>query len=214
MIFRDRIEAGERLAEVLSAWRGRRPLVVVIPRGAVPMGKLVADRLAGDFDIVLTRKLHAPWDPEFAVGAVDEAGWTYVSDDAAPSGASPEYLRQQAAAELATMRQRRALYTPGRAPLDAAGRVVIVVDDGLATGATMIAALHALRAKRPQWLVCAAPVASRQAVANVRPYADEVVCVHVPGDFHAVGQYYGEFPQVSDAQVVALLRALPASTTP
>ena len=78
----------------------------------------------------------------------------------------------------------------------------------------MIAALHALRAKRPQWLVCAAPVASRQAVANVRPYADEVVCVHVPGDFHAVGQYYGEFPQVSDAQVVALLRALPASTTP
>lgn len=214
MIFRDRIEAGERLAEVLSAWRGRRPLVVVIPRGAVPMGKLVADRLAGDFDIVLTRKLHAPWDPEFAVGAVDEAGWTYVSDDAAPSGASPEYLRQQAAAELATMRQRRALYTPGRAPLDAAGRVVIVVDDGLATGATMIAALHALRAKRPQWLVCAAPVASRQAVANVRPYADEVVCVHVPGDFHAVGQYYGEFPQVSDAQVVALLRALPPSTTP
>lgn len=214
MIFRDRIEAGERLAEALSAWRGRRPLVVVIPRGAVPMGKLVADRLAGDFDIVLTRKLHAPWDPEFAVGAVDEAGWTYVSDDAAPSGASPEYLRQQAAAELATMRQRRALYTPGRAPLDAAGRVVIVVDDGLATGATMIAALHALRAKRPQWLVCAAPVASRQAVANVRPYADEVVCVHVPGDFHAVGQYYGEFPQVSDAQVVALLRALPASTTP
>ena len=214
MIFRDRIEAGERLAEVLSAWRGRRPLVVVIPRGAVPMGKLVADRLAGDFDIVLTRKLHAPWDPEFAVGAVDEAGWTYVSDDAAPSGASPEYLRQQAAAELATMRQRRALYTPGRAPLDAAGRVVIVVDDGLATGATMIAALHALRAKRPRWLVCAAPVASRQAVANVRPYADEVVCVHVPGDFHAVGQYYGEFPQVSDAQVVALLRALPASTTP
>ena len=214
MIFRDRIEAGERLAEVLSAWRGRRPLVVVIPRGAVPMGKLVADRLAGDFDIVLTRKLHAPWDPEFAVGAVDEAGWTYVSDDAAPSGASPEYLRQQAAAELATMRQRRALYTPGRAPLDAAGRVVIVVDDGLATGATMIAALHALRAKRPRWLVCAAPVASRQAVANVRPYADEVVCVHVPGDFHAVGQYYGEFPQVSDAQVVALLRALPPSTTP
>lgn len=205
MIFRDRIEAGERLAEALSGWRGRRPLVVAIPRGAVPMGKLVADRLAGDFDIVLTRKLHAPGDPEFAVGAVDESGWTYVSDAAAASGASREYLRQQVSAEMTMMRQRRTRYTPGRAPLDAAGRVVIVVDDGLATGATMIAALHALRAKRPEWLVCAVPVASRQGVANARAYADEVVCVHMPVDFHAVGQYYREFPQVSDAEVVALL---------
>ena len=111
------------------------------------MGRVIADRLGGDLDVVLARKLHAPGSPEFAVGAIDETGWTYVADHAERVGADAAYLERESAIELATIRRRRADYTPGRAPIDPAGRVTIVVDDGLATGSTMIAALHALRAR-------------------------------------------------------------------
>jgi len=170
------------------------------------MGKIVADALEGELDVVLTRKLGAPGNPEFAIGAVDETGWSYVSDYAASAGATREYLDAAIAAEMQTMRRRRAEYTPVRPPLDPAGRVAIVVDDGLATGATMIAALHALRARRPGRLICAVPVASREAVAKVASYADDVVCLDVPESFYAVGQFYRDFRQVDDAEVVALLR--------
>jgi predicted phosphoribosyltransferase len=207
MVYRDRTEAAELLAQALLRWRGGRPLIAAIPRGAVPMGRIIAERLDGDLDVVLVRKLHAPGNPEFAVGAIDETGWTYVADHAESAGASREYLDREIAAELATIRARRASYTPARAPIDVANRVVIVVDDGLATGATMIAALHAMRARQPSRLVCAVPVASAEAAAKVRDHADEVVCLQTPSWFYAVGQFYGRFPQVDDAEVVALLAA-------
>jgi predicted phosphoribosyltransferase len=207
MMFRDREEAALLLADALAAWKGQRPLVVAIPRGAVPMGRIVADRLDGDLDVVLTRKLHAPFDPEFAIGAIDESGWTYVADYARQAGATEDYLREEAAAELATIRRRRARFTPERAPLDPKGRVVIVIDDGLATGATMIAALHAMRAHEPGRLICAVPVASAEAVAKVRPYADDVVVLQTPEFFHAVGQFYRDFAQVDEERVIAALRA-------
>jgi predicted phosphoribosyltransferase len=207
MIFRDRIQAGEKLADALARWKGHNPLVAAIPRGAVPMGKVIASRLGGDLDVVLTRKLPAPGNPEFAIGAVDEMGWTYLADYVEQTGATPEYVEKAVADELETMRRRRSEYTPAQPPRNPAGRVVIVVDDGLATGATMIAALHALRAREPQRLICGVPVASHDALAKVRAYADEVVCLQVPDFFYAVGQFYRHFPQVSDAEVVALLRA-------
>ena len=206
-MFRDRTEAGELLALALMQWRGKNPLVAAIPRGALPIGKIVADRLGGDLDVVLTRKLGAPGNPEFAIGAVDETGWTYLADYAESAGATREYVAREVAAEMETMRRRRAQYTPARPALDPAGRIVIAVDDGLATGATMIAALHALRARRPKRLICAVPVASEDALEKVRAQADEVVCLHNPPFFFAVGQFYDYFSQVSDDEVVALLHA-------
>ena len=207
MLFRDRADAGERLASALARWRGRHPLILAIPRGAVQMGAILAERLDGDLDLVLTRKLGAPGNEEFAIGAVDETGWTYLAPYADSAGATRAYIDREVAAQLETMRSRRAQYTPARPPLDPRGRIVIVVDDGLATGATMITALHAVRAKQPQTLICAVPVGSKDAVENVRPYADEVVCLETSYDFFAISQCYQSFPQVSDAEVVSALRA-------
>ena len=206
MRFRDRADAAGKLAAALHACRGKNPLVLAIPRGAVPMGRVLAAELGGELDIVLVRKLRAPDSPELAVGAIDESGWTYVADYARSVGADDAYLREEKTRQIETLRMRRAQYTPQRAPHDAAGRIAIVVDDGLATGATMIAALHAVRAKKPARLICAVPVAAPDSLEKVRPYADEVVCLATPREFHAVSQFYDAFPQVEDEEVIRLLQ--------
>jgi predicted phosphoribosyltransferase len=206
-MFRDRLQAAEALADALAPYRGTRPLVLAIPRGAVPIAAVIARRLGGELDLVLVRKLHAPGAPEFAVGAVDEAGWTYVAPHAAAAGATPAYLAQQKEDQLHELARRRRLYTPGRGPVEAQGRVVIVVDDGLATGATMVAALHAVRERAPRRLVCAVPVAAPDAVRLVGQHCDEVVCLAAPARFGSVGQFYGAFPQLEDAEVIDLLSA-------
>lgn len=206
-MFRDRDEAAQRLAAQLKAYRGQKPLVLAIPRGAVSMAKFIAAELQGDFDVVLVRKLRAPWQPELAIGSVDESGWTYIAPFAASAGADAQHIEQEKRKQLETIRQRRAQYTPLRPHMEPAGRTVIVVDDGLATGATMIAALHGLRQQKPARRRPAGPVAPPDTLDKVRPLADEVVCLEAPERFQAVGQFYRNFDQVEDDEVIALLRA-------
>ena len=209
-MFQDREHAARRLAKRLERYRGQHPLILAIPRGAVPMARLIASHLDGEMDVVLVRKLRAPLNEELAVGAIDENGGSYIADYAARMGANAEYLEREKLRQLETLKRRREAYTPLRPAINPAGRVVIVVDDGLATGFTMIAALHAVRARKPAKLVCAVPVASEQALRKVTELADEVICLHAPERFYAVGQFYEEFDQVSDDEVVALLKGASA----
>jgi predicted phosphoribosyltransferase len=206
MIFHDRKQAATMLAEQLEDYKGRHPLILAIPRGAVPMAKIIADKLGGEFDVVLVRKLRAPDYPELAIGSIDESGWTYIADHAASVGADSEYIEAERQQQLATIRQRRAQYTPILPPIDPVGRIVIVIDDGLATGATMISALHGLRSRKPARLICAIPVSPPETLRKIQPLADQIVCLVTPDNFRAVGQFYVDFPQVEDDEVVAVLQ--------
>lgn len=202
--FPDRDAAAHALAAALERYRDANPLVFGIPRGGVPMARIVADTLGGDVDVVLVRKIGAPGYPELAVGAVDEQGSVMLNEGVAWPGLDDAYVRAEAGKQMQAIRARRARY--GGAASDPRGRTVIVVDDGIATGATMVAALHALRARRPRRLVCATPVASMDSLERVRRIADEVVCLATPIPFHAVGMYYARFPGVSDDEAQRALR--------
>ncbi len=206
-MFTDRTDAALRLAGALQDYRGKNPLILAIPRGAVPMAPLIAKQLGGDFDVVLARKLRAPRMPETAIGAVDETGWTYLSPYAEVVGATEQYLAQERQIQMETMHKRRLQYDAVRHCADPAGRIVIVIDDGLATGATMIAALHGLRGRKPAKLICAVPVASPESLSEIREIADQVVCLDVPDNFYAVGQVYADFSPVEDAEVISILKA-------
>lgn len=205
-MFKDRLDAARQLSKALKKYEGQNPLILAIPRGAVPMSAWIADVLHGQMDVVLVRKLRAPLQPEVAIGAVDETGRAYLSPCAATLGIDPQYVKDEIKLQMQTLKARRRQYSRIRAPIPVQGRVVIVVDDGLATGATMMSALKAVRQHHPQRLVCAIPVASPDALSQIKPLADETVCLHAPEDFMAVAQFYQQFPQVDDAQVLASLQ--------
>lgn len=171
------------------------------------MARIVADALGGELDVVLVHKLRAPGQPELAIGAIDEAGHVYLGDYARALGIRAGYIRQEKEAQLENLRQRRSLYTPYRAPINPTGRIVIVVDNGIATGSTMIAALRALRARKPARLVAAFAVAPFSTLERIQAGADEVVCLHAPDEFYAVGQFFEDFSQVSDEEVIEILKS-------
>jgi len=207
--FRNREEAAYQLAAALAKYRGCRPLVLAIPRGAVPIGRIVADVLGGELDVALVRKLGAPGNPELAIGAVDDHGSVVLNENADWVGADRIYVEREAARQLALIRERSSRYRALRPAPTVNGRTVIVVDDGLATGATMQAALQVVRAQHPSRLVCAVPVAARDSLAEVARYADETVCLATPAPFRAVGLYYENFGEVSDDLVAELLEVPP-----
>lgn len=207
MLFRNREHAATLLAKRLAKYGAQKPLVLGIPRGALPMAKVIADALQGDLDVVLVHKLGAPGQPELAIGAVDEEGRVYFSDSLPELEISSEYVDEEKEAQLETLHRRRVQYTPFRSPINASGRVVIVVDNGIATGATMIAALRSVREQRPAKLIAAVAVLLPATLRRLKKYADEVVYLDAPKDFFAVGQYFEDFSQVTDEQVVAILES-------
>jgi len=205
MIFRDREHAAHLLVHALRRYKGRHVLVRAIPRGAVPMGRIIADELGGELDVVLVRKLAAPNAPELAIGAVDENGETFLPEGLDHVHVPQGYIEAERARQLANLRERRALYTPHHASVSPAGRIVIVLDDGIATGATMIAALRATRHKDPAELIAASGVIARETFDSVAAEADRVVCLQTPEYFGAVGHFFEDFDPVEDDAVIAAL---------
>jgi len=206
-MFRDREDAAHQLAQRLKGRELHDPIVMAIPRGGVVTGAVLARELGADLDIVLSRKLRAPFQPELAIGAVSEDGQVYLNRGVQESlGLSPDDLDEERRDQLREITRRKKLFRDVRPKAPLAGRSVIVTDDGIATGATMIAALQVVKAEGARDIIVAVPVASPDRFAEVRRWCDEVVCLLAPKRFWAIGQFYGDFTQVEDEQVVTLLR--------
>jgi putative phosphoribosyl transferase len=214
-LFHDRRDAGRQLAAALGRLRSEAPLVLALPRGGVPVAFEVARALRAPLDLILVRKIGAPWQPELAAGAVvdgERMDLVVNEEVVAALGLSAVELRQQAEAEVREIERRRRAYLGDREPLAIAGRTVVVVDDGIATGASVRAALRAVHRRGPRWLVLAVPVAPPETVAELESEVDELVCLATPSGFAAVGQFYADFRQVDDAEVRELLaRAQPGA---
>lgn len=205
--FADRADAGARLAARLAGLGLTRPLVLAIPRGGVEVGAPIADALGGELDVVLARKLRAPSQPELALGAVGEDGRVHLNEYGREVYAeAPEIIERAKARELAEIARRREMFRAARPAAEISGRDVVIVDDGMATGSTLIAALHAVRAAGPARVVVALPAMPYSRQGEIRTLCDGLVCPVATDDFFAVGQFYEDFGEVSDDRVVELLR--------
>lgn len=205
-MFHDRDEAGRYLAQALSRRVQRDPVVLAIPRGGVVIGAVLARDLGAELDVVLARKLRAPFQPELALGAVAEDGSVHVDPDFLTwAGQHKAALEQEIRLQQDEIARRKHLLRQGRPLADLTGRSVIVTDDGIATGSTLIAALRGLAGKGPHEVIVAVPVAAPGSLEAIWPLCDEVVCLFEPPYFRAVGQFYADFRQVEDDEVVALL---------
>lgn len=212
--FNDREEAGWMLVERLRGETMEKPLVLAIPRGGVEVGAVLARGLGAELDVVLSRKLRAPHQPELALGAVSETGEVYLNHFAtAMTDAGDAYIEAERKRQMAEIARRRTLFREVRPQAPIAGRTVILTDDGIATGATMIAALHTVRAAGARQIVVAVPVGAPDRIDAIRSLCDRVVCLQEPEAFWAIGQFYRNFEQVEDDRVVELLRdyGLPAT---
>lgn len=208
MPFIDRTDAGRQLADALASYKTKNPVVLALPRGGVPVAAEIAKTLAAPLDLILVRKIGVPFQPELAMGAVVDGPAPVVvrnEDVITLSGVSETEFAAIRDRELAEIERRRKAYLGNRPHPELAARTVIVVDDGIATGATIRAALHAVRARKPSKLVLAVPVAPTDTLRELRAEADETVCLEDYENFGAIGFFYSDFRQVSDEEVIDLL---------
>jgi predicted phosphoribosyltransferase len=203
MSFKDRAEAGRRLAEKLRGYQGEGLVIYALPRGGVVLGYEISKELKAPLDLVITRKIGYPGNEECAVCAVAEDG--HMICDASVSHLDQEWLQSQAEKEMQEAKRRRLIYLQGKAPLPAAGKVAIIVDDGVATGLTIMLAISEIRHHNPRKIVVAVPVSSRDAAERIRAQADELIALDVPPYFMSVGEHYEQFPQLTDEEVIRLM---------
>ena len=212
MKFADRADAGRRLAAQLAHLKERQPVILALPRGGVAVGFEIAQALDAPLDVVLVRKIGVPWQPELALGAVTDGAKPeiFIDHDLATVLDIPEnYVQEETARQLEEIERRRKTYRANGPTVRTVGRTAIVVDDGIATGATMRVALRAARHRKPERLVLAVPIASPETIEEFRKEADEVVCLEMPPALGAIGLYYRDFHQMSDAEVTDLLTRAP-----
>lgn len=208
-MFLDRVDAGKKLAQALMPYNGQPAVVYALPRGGVVIGVEVAEALKIPLDLIIVRKIGHPLSPEYAIGAVTEDG-DLVSNPQETVQLDPEWIASAVAEQTAEAQRRRRLYLKGRDSVDVRHKTAILVDDGLATGFTMEAAIRQLRKRHPEKIVVAVPVAAADSASRIRDEVDELVVTHMPGNgFGAIGSYYRRFEQVSDEEVIALMARVP-----
>lgn len=216
MLFQDREDAGRQLARALVKYRSRHPVILALPRGGVPVAAEVAESLEAPLDLILVRKIGTPMQPELAMGAVVDGEQPVIvrnQDVIDLTGVSDETFDAVCKKELAEIDRRRERYLGNRDRADVQGQVAIIVDDGIATGATTLAAIQALRKREPKELILAVPVAPLDTLQRLHTEVDAIVCLDTPRDFGAIGYYYRDFRQVSDDEVIAILKRFPAKKT-
>jgi predicted phosphoribosyltransferase len=204
-MFLDRVDAGRKLARALAKYKGEPIVVYALPRGGVVLGVEVARALEAPLDLLVVRKIGHPYQPEYAIGAVAEDGYV-VTNPKEVARLDTRWLERATAAEVEEAQRRRRLFLRGRAPIEIKDKIAIIVDDGLATGLTMSAAIHEIRGREPQKVVVAVPVAAAETVDKLKRDVDDLVVLDIPEWFGAVGAFYQRFDQVSDEEVVALMK--------
>lgn len=206
-MFKDRKEAGRQLAARLKKYRSKTTLILAIPRGGVVVGKELAKVLGCLLDVIVTKKIGAPGNPELAIGAVGPDGTMVLNQELAPrTGMDKKYINEEKKVKSREVARRMRTFRKGKKPLNLAGKTVILTDDGIATGATIEAAIKWIRTQKPKKVILAVPVAAPDSLAKFTLLADEVVCLDQPYFFAAVGQFYESFPQTTDEEVIELLK--------
>jgi len=207
MLFKNRREAGEKLAAQLEAYKGRKPLILAVPRGGVTVAEPVWENIGGELDLIITRKIGAPYQPELAIGAVSGDGFVMLNNNIVSRLNVPEdYINTAAEKEQNEIRRRLKIYRGNRSMPLIDNRLVVIIDDGVATGYTLLAALRSLQEKTPAKLVLAVPVGPPDTLTMLENEVDELLYLEAPVHFSAVGQFYRQFDQVSDSEVTAILQ--------
>lgn len=205
MIFKNRKAAAQQLAVCLARYKGKNPLIMALPRGAVPMARIIADELEGELGIILSSKVSLPGYEEYAIGAVSEGGFLYKNPEAASYNIPDKVYQQAQVRQLALMAERRQAWRLDQLKKDVQGRVTILLDDGIATGSTAFAAIQDLRSRHPARLILAAPVAPPDTARKLERQVDELVLLDQPPNFHAVAEFYEDFSEVTDQDVITAL---------